>query len=346
MVGSNDFDALFNFDATSILKEDKKKFTSEDLYKPTAKDGKDNVYKSVIRFLPYVVDPDKSIINKWQVWLENPDNQQKKFVDCPSTIKAKSILQDTYFALAKSQSAQDQELAKNFSRRETFYSLVQIIKDPNHPELEGKIKIFQYGRKVYDKIKNIANPGDDMTEKNDPFNLFTGKPFMLHIKIVSSFNNYDDSQFLSKEAPIEIGGKVMTKNKENFPLIKAYLEDNSPDLSKYYYQPWDEDTKNFVLDCIDAIIPSGKIKEKLFNLNNGEKVSYAAPKATTQPRKANPTIKVEREDLEEDDIDLDIERDELDDILEEKTVAKKTTAKVAPKAKAPIEEEEDIYADL
>lgn len=341
---SNNFsidDALFNMDAASLLKDDVKKGSSfDDLYRPSAKDGKDNIYRSVIRFIPYVKDPQQSISSKWTVWLTNLNTDQSKMIDCPSSVKEKSVLQDIYFSLKKSDNAREQDLAANFTRRESFYSLVQIIKDPNNPELEGKIKIFKYGKKIYDKLKNIMNPDDDMTDTNNPFDLFTGKQFVLHIKIVSNFNNYDDSSFLSKDTPFEIDGVPMKKNKEDFEKIKKYLQDNSPDLGKYGYKPWDDETKSFVLDAIESILPSGKIKSRFFG--NGEmpretdKTTNAVSRAKLDLIKENTTEQVK----------INIKRDELDDMFEE---AGSKPAKAAKKPSKPVaveEEDDDIYKDL
>ena len=335
-------DALFNIDSSSLFKDDKKTSAYDDLYRPSAKEGKDGVYKSVIRFIPFVKDPLQSIKSKWTVWLTNQNTDQSKMIDCPSSIKEKSILQDVFFMLKKSDNAREQDLAAQFTRRESFYSLVQIVKDHNHPELEGKIKIFKYGKKVHDKIKNImSNDGmDGISDTNKPFDLFTGKLFMLHIKTVSNYNNYDDSLFIGEPKPIEIDGKPMGKTKENMVFIKKYLEDNSPDLNKYNFKPWDDEIKTFVLESIESILPSGKIKAKLFGDGSYSKEDN---KISSVLSKAKSTIVKEKV---VDRVEYEPSRDSLDDILEDDDIPQMKPSKKSKVTIPDDDDEDDLYKDL
>lgn len=351
---TSNFD-LFNLPTNEIIREEKK--GDYELYKPSAKDGKDNSYKSVLKFLPWHKDITRSVMNKWTVWLVNSELDQSRMIDCPSTIKQPSILQQVFFDLRNSSSASEKELASNFGRREVFHSLVQIIKDPNEPSNEGKIKVFRYGRKIYDKIKATANPEEGMDmEANNPFDIFKGRPFMLNIKIVAGYNNYDDSYFLSKEAPLLIDGVPVENKKENYDKVREFLIENSPDLSKYDFHPWDDDTKAFVINTIKSVVPPGKILEKIFKKGSStgipvvDKTNNINGNKTKQTATEKLKISINRieDDLDADDIETP--DDEIDVYLDTKKQNKSTKAPAnKTKIAEPVEideEELDLYGDL
>jgi hypothetical protein len=105
------------------------------------------------------------------------------------------VLQDMFFKLRKSESVQEQKKAEIFSRRHNFATLVQVIKDENQPELEGKILTYRFGKKLWEKIQAELKP--IMGEPHNPFDLLAGKAFHLKITKVSGFNNYDQSKVIA-----------------------------------------------------------------------------------------------------------------------------------------------------
>ena len=255
---------LFNLSADDFKGEEKK---TTERYRPDAKSGKDNVYKSVIRFIPWWKDPkNKSIQSKWTCWLVDPASGDGKYVDCPSTIGQKSLIQDVYWKLKKSESVAEQKLADQFSRRQTFAALVQIVKDDNKPELVGQIMVYTFGIKIYNKIMAEIKP--EYGKPHIPFDIFEGKPFFVNVKMVAGFNNYDDCKFLDEKLPLAVNGKTTEKTQEGIKELVDYLKDNSPDLEKYGYQPWDDAATEHVNTCIKNIVPKGKILEGIEKNNN------------------------------------------------------------------------------
>lgn len=174
------------------------------IFKPEAKSGKDGVYKAVVRFLPWHKDVKKSVMKKWACWLTNPATNESKMVDCPSTVGKKSVLQDLFWKFKKSDSVAEQKLADNFSRRQKFASLIQIIKDDNEPENVGKIMVWPYGVKIFNKLQAEMKP--EFGKPHIPFDLFEGKPFLVHVTMVAGYNNYDNSRFLDEKLPLTIIG--------------------------------------------------------------------------------------------------------------------------------------------
>jgi hypothetical protein len=270
---------LFNLGAEDFEQPSSGKSEIE-RYKPSAKAGKDNVYKAVVRFLPWHENPKKSIMSKWTAWLVDPVSGDGKYVDCPSSVGKKSILQDVYWKLRKSESVAEQDLAKNFSRRQAFASLVQIIKDDNQPDLVGKIMVFPYGVKIHNKIMAQIKP--EFGKPHIPFDLFEGRPFLLNITLVAGFNNYDNCTFLDEKLPFTIDGEQLEKTPENIQKIAAYLKEHSPDLSKYDFREWDDETTQFVMTVIKNTIPKGKVIESIKSANKQQFANIPETK-TTKP---------------------------------------------------------------
>lgn len=235
------------------------------LYKPSIKKEKTKHYKSILKFLPWYKDFNNSIIQKYEVFLKNATTDEMKSIDCPSTVGKPSILQDVFFELKNSNNAMEASLSKEFKRRAVYYAPVQIIKDEQHPELEGEIKIFQFGLKIYEKIKDVMKPSNDLIDKNIPFDLNKGKLFSLDIQEIAQYPNYDKSQFIDKTFPFLLinGEKVGMKTPDDIEKIKKFLVDNTPEFEKFEYTEWSADDVKFVRDVILSHIHNSKIIGKL-----------------------------------------------------------------------------------
>jgi hypothetical protein len=289
------------------------------IFKPDAKSGKDGVYKAVVRFLPWHQDVKKSVMKKWSSWLTNPATNESKMVDCPSTVGQKSVLQDLYWKFKKSDSVAEQRLADNFSRRQRFASLVQIVKDDNNPEMVGKIMVWPYGVKIFNKLQAEMKP--EFGKPHIPFDLFEGKPFLVHITQVAGYNNYDNCRFLDEKMPIIVDGEKMEKTQESLTKIKAYLE-TSPDLSAYDFQEWNQATEDFVNEVIRNTVPGGRMIESV-EMSNRKQTSSApvvndeftlpeAPKKAAAPTSLPPVETTSNSSLDDlEDFDSNSFDDEL-----------------------------------
>lgn len=259
-----------NFDIFSLDNEDFLKpepiNTGGDanIYKPYPELGKDGVYKSLIRFLPNVANPKKSKIHKYYVWLKDPVDNSNFVADCPSTVGKKSILKDLFWKLKNSPSAKDQELAKAFARKEDYYSLIQVVKDPSKPELEGKIMVFKFGKKVADMIEQQIKP--EYGTPCNPFDLFEGKNFGIHVRKVGDWNNYDLCQFVGEKEGIRIEGKQVEKTDEDQKSIISYLKAGPQDLvEKYDYKEWTDEDRDKITSIIRNLVPDGRLVSEILS---------------------------------------------------------------------------------
>ena len=236
-----------------------------DEYKVNFKDGKGGIYESVVRFIPNVADPTKCIMAKQISWVKNPVTQKGIYVDDPRSVGEFSPIVDMFFKCRNTNNAQIQEFGKaHLSTKQQYAALVQIIQDENHPELVGKIKVLRFGKKVWDKLHNEEHP--TMGQGYNPFHPIYGRYF--HIKCVSQsgFNNFDQSSFIDNrnaqgisttgfyyEDPAYPGQMVPVTENSNQQAVADWLAANSPDLSKYDYQPWTAEQQTFVNEVLAII---------------------------------------------------------------------------------------------
>lgn len=232
---ANEFD-IFNLGVNDIDTYSREASGGSDLYKPSADQGKDGTYKALVRFVPNPKNPQKSIIRKFVYWLEDSSGNGG-YYDSPSTVGEKCPVQDLFFKLRNSESAVDKKMAEKLKRREIFYSLIQIIKDPNNSDLEGSIKIFKYGYKIKEKIDAELNPEFD--EPTQVFDLFEGKNFEMIITKQAGYNNYDSSKFQGKKNAISFNGNAAEKDADGRKKILEYLN-AAPSLDSFDYKPWDD----------------------------------------------------------------------------------------------------------
>ena len=98
----------------------------------------------------------------------------------------------------------DKETARKQKRRLHYVANVLIISDPKHPENEGQVKLFKFGKKIFDKIMDKARPTFEDEDPVNVFDLWEGADFKLRMRKVEGYPNYDQSVFL-EPSPIARG---------------------------------------------------------------------------------------------------------------------------------------------
>jgi len=267
-----DFD-IFNLGVEDVeTHQPQASSSANEVYKPTADDGKDGTYKALIRFVPNPENPRNSLIQKYVHWLTDA-NGNGKLVDSPSTVGEKCPIADVFWKMRNSDSAVDRKASEKLKRRQQYYSLIKIIKDPQNPDLEGTYKVFKFGYKIKEKIDAELKP--DFGEPTQVFDLFEGKNFELIITRQGEYNNYDKSKFSSSRSAITINGEEAERSKEVMGTIKGELE-TAPSLATYDYKAWDGETRDFVNGVLKMYLnPGDAITE----------VSTSSAPKKTEPKK-------------------------------------------------------------
>ena len=91
----------------------------------------------------------------------------------------------------------NKNVARAQKRKLSYTANVYIVSDPKHPENEGKVFLFKFGKKIFDKITEAMNPAFEDETPINPFDLWKGADFKLRIRKVAGYQNYDSSEFAS-----------------------------------------------------------------------------------------------------------------------------------------------------
>jgi hypothetical protein len=298
------FQDIFNLDANDFV--EKNETRESELYKPDPKKGKDNVYKALIRFIPFHKDPKRSKIKKYSYWLTDPLTGDGFSVDCPSSVNQKSIIQDTYWKLKKSSSVAEQKIAEKFKRRENYYALIQIIKDDQDPSNVGKIKVFKFGQKLNNIIQGELQP--EYGKAYNPFDPFKGRMMALTVNISGGYNNYDLSKFVGDEAPVMLDGKPLEANAGAMAKFVEFLKSSTPDLSNYEFREWTDEIREKVKSVIENTVPTMRTMDTMTKeVSRPQNISVEAQKVATQATQAPKAEKEKEVDLNDLDLNLDLD---------------------------------------
>lgn len=172
----------------------------ERLWKPEV-DSTGNGY-SVIRFLPA---PEGEELPWAKLYNHAFQGTGGWLIDnCLTTLGSKCPICESNSLLWNSGSDANKEIARARKRKLYYYSNIYVIKDPKNPENEGKVFLFKYGKKIFDKIQTAMKPEFEDEASVNPFDMWKGADFKLKIKKVAGYWNYDSSEF-SPSAPL-LGG--------------------------------------------------------------------------------------------------------------------------------------------
>ena len=95
------------------------------------------------------------------------------------------------------------DTARKQKRKLTYISNIYVVKDPANPENEGRVFLFKYGKKIFDKITAAMQPEFEDEEAIDPFDFWRGANFKLKAKNVAGYRNYDSSEFAATSALLD-----------------------------------------------------------------------------------------------------------------------------------------------
>jgi hypothetical protein len=97
----------------------------------------------------------------------------------------------------------NKEIARKQKRRLTYVSNILVVSDPKNPENEGQIKLYKFGKKIFDKISESMNPEFADETPLNPFDFWEGANFKIKIRQVEGYRNYDKSEFDKPSAVLD-----------------------------------------------------------------------------------------------------------------------------------------------
>ena len=192
---SNSLDQLLGAAVAENKSPEKKSYVDERLWKPEL-DKSGNGY-AVIRFLPAVDGENMPWAKIWNHAFQGPTGQWY-IENSLTTLNQNDPVSEMNSAYWNSGVESDKEIARRQKRKLQYFSNIYVVSDSRHPEHEGKVFLFRYGKKIFDKIMEAMQPAFDDEEPINPFDFWKGANFKLKIRKVDGFWNYDKSEF---EAP-------------------------------------------------------------------------------------------------------------------------------------------------
>jgi hypothetical protein len=195
--------------------------------------------QTVIRFLP-ASDQDIPWAKFYEHSFKSPISNRWYWENCPTTIGENCPVCEQNSLKWNAGVDELKEVARARKRKLHYVSNIVVIQDAAEPENNGKVFLFKFGTKIFEKIMTAMEPAFDDEEAFNPFNLFSGASFKLRVKTVDRYPNYDSSEF-SKVEPL-FGGNE-DRMKEVFDQIHPLKEFTDPasfkpytDLRKKYFE--------------------------------------------------------------------------------------------------------------
>jgi len=219
---SSGFDKLTKALEENLNPEDSKKqnkYQDERLWKPEL-DKTGNGY-AVLRFLPATSGEDMPWVRLWSHAFQGPGGWYIE--NSLTTLGHKDPVSEENTRLWNTGVESDKGIARNRKRKLSYYSNVLIVSDPAHPENEGQVKLFKFGKKIFDKITEAMQPEFDDETPINPFDFWKGANFKLKIRKVDGFWNYDKSEFEGVSAIADNDDSIKAIWEKQYPL-KPFLD--------------------------------------------------------------------------------------------------------------------------
>tara|TARA_B100000282_G_scaffold144142_1_gene103539 strand:+ start:69 stop:959 length:891 start_codon:yes stop_codon:yes gene_type:complete len=197
MKKQNSLDSLLGAAQKESAPQEKKSYVDERLWKPTM-DKSGNGY-AVIRFLPAPDGEDLPWVKLWNHAFQGPTGQWY-IENSLTTLGNNDPVSEYNSKLWNSGVESDKEIARKQKRKLQYYSNIYVVSDSANPQNEGKVFLYRYGKKIFDKIMEAMQPAFEDETPINPFDFWEGANFKLKLRKVDGYWNYDKSEFESVSA--------------------------------------------------------------------------------------------------------------------------------------------------
>ena len=148
---------------------------------------------AVIRFLPAPENEDLPFVKLYSHAFQGPGGWYIE--NSLTSLGQKDPVSEYNTQLWNNGTDAGKETARKQKRKLTYMSNIYVVKDPANPDNEGKVFLFKYGKKIFDKLTAAMQPEFEDEEAIDPFDFWQGANFKLKAKNVAGYRNYDSSEF-------------------------------------------------------------------------------------------------------------------------------------------------------
>ena len=212
----NNLDSLLDAAQKENAPQEKKSYVDERLWRPQL-DKSGNGY-AVIRFLPPCDGENLPWAKLWSHAFQGPTGQWY-IENSLTTLSQKDPVSEHNTRLWNSGVESDKEIARKQKRKLQYYSNIYVVSDTKNPANEGKVFLYRFGKKIFDKLMEAMQPAFEDETPLNPFDFWTGANFKLKIRKVDGYWNYDKSEF----------DNVSTLSDDDDELEKVYKSQYSLD---------------------------------------------------------------------------------------------------------------------
>jgi len=178
---------------------------------------------AVIRFLPAPDGEDLPFVKLYSHAFQGPGGWYIE--NSLTTLGQKDPVSEHNSELWNNGTDAGKDTARKQKRKLTYISNIYVVKDPANPENEGKVFLYKYGKKIFDKLTAAMQPEFEDEEAIDPFDFWQGANFKLKAKNVAGYRNYDSSEFASTSALLDDDDALEAVWKKQFSLAELVAAD-------------------------------------------------------------------------------------------------------------------------
>jgi len=200
MKKSNSLDKLLGAAETENKPQEKKSYVDERIWKPVM-DKTGNGF-AIIRFLPAPDGEELPWAKLWNHAFQGPTGQWY-IENSLTTIGQNDPVSELNTKFWNSGVESDKEIARKQKRKLQYYSNIYVVKDGANPQNEGKVFLYRYGKKIFDKVMETMQPAFEDETPVNPFDLWKGANFKLKLRKVDGYWNYDKSEFAESSALLD-----------------------------------------------------------------------------------------------------------------------------------------------
>ena len=220
---SNSLDKLLGAVQAENPPLEKKSYKDERLWKAVV-DKSGNGY-AVLRFLPAVEGEDMPWAKVWNHAFQGPTGQWY-IENSLTTVGKNDPVSEMNSAYWNSGIESDKEIARRQKRKLQYFANVYVVEDPTNPQNEGKVMLYRFGKKIFDKCMEAMQPAFKDETAVNPFDFWEGANFKLKIRKVDGYWNYDKSEFASPSSLFDDDDQIEEVWKKQYPLSEFSADTN------------------------------------------------------------------------------------------------------------------------
>jgi hypothetical protein len=183
---------------------------------------------AVIRFLPAPNGEDLPFVKLYSHAFQGPGGWYIE--NSLTTLGQKDPVSEYNTMLWNNGTDSGKDQARKQKRKLTYVANIYVVKDPANPENEGRVFLYKFGKKIFDKLTAAMQPEFEDEEAIDPFDFWQGANFKLKAKNVAGYRNYDSSEFARPDALLDDDDAMEAIWKKEYSLEEFV----APDQFKSY----------------------------------------------------------------------------------------------------------------